>query len=87
MDHAMVLTGVNLVNGKPTKWKVQNSWGDTVGNKGYYVATNSWFDRFVYQVVIDKKYLTEKELKAYEEQPIYLEPWDPMGSLAKNCLN
>ena len=83
MDHAMVLTGVNLIKGKPTKWKIQNSWGDKVGNKGYYVATTSWFDRFVYQVVINKKYLSEKEKNTLKQEPILLEPWDPMGSLAK----
>ena len=78
----MTLTGVNLVNEKSTKWKIQNSWGDKVANKGYYVATDSWFDRFVYQVVVDKKYLNEKELKAIKGEVHYLEPWDPMGSLA-----
>lgn len=82
MNHAMVLTGVNLVKEKPTKWKIQNSWGDKVANKGYYVATDSWFDRFVYQVVINKKYLNDSELKALDKEVIYLEPWDPMGSLA-----
>lgn len=83
MNHAMVLTGVNLVGENPTKWKIQNSWGDKVANKGYYVATDSWFDRFVYQVVVDKKYLNEKELNAIKGEVHYLEPWDPMGSLAK----
>ena len=39
MTHAMVLTGVDLdENGKSLKWKVENSWGDKVGNKGYFVA-------------------------------------------------
>jgi len=83
MNHAMVLTGVNIINNKPTKWKVQNSWGDKIGNKGYYVATTSWFERFVFEVVIDKKYLSKKELEALKEKPTYLDPWDPMGSLAK----
>ncbi len=57
MTHAMVLTGVDLVDGKPTKWKVENSWGEKVGEKGYFVASDAWFDQFVYQVVISKKYL------------------------------
>lgn len=82
MNHAMCLTGVNLIDGKAEKWKVENSWGSDVGNKGYYLMSSSWFDRYVYQAVVDKKYLDEKELKAYELEPKVLAPWDPMGTLA-----
>jgi bleomycin hydrolase len=82
MTHAMVLTGVNLVKTKPTKWKVENSWGSDTGDKGFYLADDAWFDEFVYQVVINKKYLSQEQLEAYESDPIELEPWDPMGSLA-----
>ena len=84
MTHAMVLQGVNLdAEGNPTRWRVENSWGDDHGRKGYDIATDAWFDEYVYQVVVDKKYLTEDELAAYEEDPIELAPWDPMGSLAR----
>lgn len=84
MNHAMLVTGVNLVKGKPTKWKIQNSWGAAAGeNAGYYIMSDSWFDQFVYQAVISKKYLSEEELKQYEADPIILKPWDPMGSLAE----
>ena len=83
MNHAMVLTGVHLnEKGLPLKWKVENSWGTDRAFKGYYIMSNSWFNRFVFQAVINKKYLNEKELKAFEEKPIVLKPWDPMGSLA-----
>ncbi len=82
MNHAMVITGVNVVDGKPTKWKIENSWGDKAGNNGYYVMSDSWFDKFVYQAVINKKYLPEELKQAWEEDPIVLNPWDPMGSLA-----
>ena len=82
MNHAMVITGVNLDNGKSTKWKIENSWGDDVANKGYYVATDSWFDKYVYQAVINKKYLTEEERRDLEKAPKKLELWDPMGTLA-----
>ena len=61
MNHAMVITGVNLDGDKPTKWKIENSWGDEHANKGYYVATDSWFDKFVYQAVINKKYMSDME--------------------------
>lgn len=83
MDHAMVLTGVSIENGKPTKWKVENSWGTEKVNKGYYVMRDSWFDVYVYQAVVNRKYLGEEEKKAYGKRVNVLKPWDPMGSLAK----
>lgn len=83
MTHAMVLTGVNLdKDGKPDRWRVENSWGDTVGYKGYFCMSDKWFDNFTYQAVINKKYFNKEELKLLNEKPIELEPWDPMGSLA-----
>ncbi len=82
MNHAMVIVGVNVQKGQENKWKIQNSWGVDSGEKGFYVMSNSWFDRFVYQAVIDKKYLSSEELKALEAEPIVVPPWDPMGTLA-----
>lgn len=82
MNHAMVITGVNLDENKPTKWKIENSWGDDVANKGYYTATDTWFSKFVYQIVVNKKHLTEKEQEILKEEKIRLKPWDPMGTLA-----
>ena len=87
MDHAMVLTGVDLDSeGKPTKWKVENSWGEKVGTKGYFVMSDAWFDKYVYQLVIQKKFLSEDLQKVYDkekDEPHVLAPWDPMGALAK----
>ena len=83
MTHAMVFQGVNLDEaGKPDRWRVENSWGDKAGEKGYYVMSDAWFDEYMYQVVVNKKYLPEELVKEYESEPIMLEPWDPMGSLA-----
>jgi bleomycin hydrolase len=82
MTHAMVLTGVNLIDDKPNRWKVENSWGDKNGDKGYFVMSDAWFDEYVYQIVIDKKYLSPELLRAWDSKPIELKPWDPMGSLA-----
>jgi bleomycin hydrolase len=81
MNHAMVICGVNLINKVPNKWKIENSWGET-GQKGFYVMSASWFDRYVYQAVINKKYLSLEELASYNKKPIMLDPWDPMGTLA-----
>ncbi|VWL85608.1 C1 family peptidase [Oceanivirga miroungae] len=82
MTHAMVLSGVNLVDGVANRWKVENSWGEEPGKKGYFLMTDAWMDRYTYQVVINKKYLTEEMKKSLEKEPIVLKPWDPMGSLA-----
>ena len=84
MTHAMVLTGVDLdENGRAKKWKVENSWGEKVGNKGYFVASDAWMDEYIYQIVVRKEFLTAAELAAYEAEPLVLTPWDPMGALAK----
>jgi bleomycin hydrolase len=82
MNHAMVITGVNLVEGKPTKWKIENSWGSDKGNKGYYLMSHTWFMEHTYQAVVHKKYLSKAELAAYNQSPVRLKPWDPMGALA-----
>lgn len=83
MTHAMVFQGVNLdENGKPTRWRVENSWGKDAGCEGYYVMSDEWFDEYTYQIVVNKKYLTAEQQQELEQAPIELEPWDPMGSLA-----
>ena len=84
MTHAMVLTGVDLdEDGRSKKWKVENSWGDKVGNKGYFVTSDAWMDQYTYQIVVRKEFLSAEELVAYEAEPIVLAPWDPMGALAQ----
>ena len=82
MNHAMLIVGCDLVENEPRKWKIENSWGTDNGQQGYYSMSASWFDKFVYQAVVHKKYLTAEELKAYRAEPILLKPWDPMGTLA-----
>ena len=83
MTHAMLFTGVDLIKDKPQKWRVENSWGDKGGDKGYYLMTDKWFDQYNYEVVVDKKYLPKKILSLFNQKPKELQPWDPMGSLAK----
>ena len=83
MTHAMLFTGVDIVKGKSTKWRVENSWGTKGGDKGYYQMSDKWFDEFNYEVVVDKKYLPKRILEIFDREPVALEPWDPMGSLAK----
>ena len=83
MTHAMVLEGVNYdAAGNTTLWKVENSWGKDRAKDGFDSLTDEWFDEYVYQVVVDKKYLTEEQRAMLDQEPIVLKPWDPMGSLA-----
>ena len=82
MGHAMCVTGVDIKNGKPIRWKIENSWGSASGDSGFYLMSESYFRSFVYQVAIRKKYLNEAELKALEQEPTLLPPWDPFGTLA-----
>lgn len=84
MTHAMVFVGCDYdeENKKINRYKVENSWGKDAGDRGYLVMSDEWFDEYMYQALINKKYLEEKVIKAYSEEPIHLKPWDPMGSLA-----
>lgn len=82
MTHAMVLTGVDLVDGEPKKWKVENSWGDKVGTNGFFVMTDDWMNEYCYQIVINKNFLPDELKEVLHEEPKILAPWDPMGSLA-----
>ncbi len=87
MTHAMLFTGVDVIDeedGPQTRrWRVENSWGDENGKKGFYVMNDSWFDEYMFEVAIEKKYLSAELLEAWEQEPISLSPWDPMGSLAR----
>lgn len=82
MNHAMLLTGVDVVDGGPRRFRVENSWGDEVGKKGFFVMNDSWFDQNMFEIAVKKSYLTPDELKALEVPPVVLPPWDPMGALA-----
>ena len=82
MTHAMVLTAVHVVEGKPVRWRVENSWSDRVGDKGYFVMSDPWMDEFVYQAVVDPSVVSSAVKKVLEQKPKMLELWDPMGALA-----
>jgi bleomycin hydrolase len=79
MTHAMVLTGVHIVDGKSVRWRVENSWSETAGTKGYFVMTDAWMDEFVYQAVVDPSFVSADVRKVLEQKPLILPLWDPMG--------
>lgn len=84
MTHAMVISGVHLdEKGKPVRYKVENSWGETAGEKGYFVMTDRWFEEFVYQIVVPKALAPKNLVQVFESgEKTVLPPWDPMGTLA-----
>ena len=80
--HAMTLTAVDLdANGKPVKWKVENSWGVDNGFGGCFIMTNDWFNEYMFRLVVDKKYASEQQLKDFEQKPTMLTPDDPLFQL------
>ena len=86
MNHAMLFTGVDIVDGQPRRWRVENSWSDETGRKGFFIMNESWFDEFMFEIAARKSYLPKELQKALELKPIVLPPWDPMGSLAGSEL-
>jgi bleomycin hydrolase len=83
MTHAMVFTGVHLdKSGAPVRWRVENSWSETSGEKGFWVMTDEWFSEFVYQVVLEKQAVPKRLVDLLDEKPTVLPAYDPMGALA-----
>jgi len=83
MTHAMVFTGVDVIDGKPRRWRVENSWGDDAGKKGFFLMNDSWFDEYVFEIAAHRSSLSPKLQGALKQKPIVLPAWDPMGSLAR----
>ncbi|MDE6491594.1 MAG: C1 family peptidase [Lactobacillus sp.] len=79
VSHAMTLVGVDEDQGDIRQWKVENSWGEKSGSKGYFVMSNEWFNDYVYEVVVHKKYLTEEQRKIAEGQITDLPLWDSLA--------
>ncbi|MDD7317595.1 MAG: C1 family peptidase [Prevotella sp.] len=77
--HAMTLSAVDLdADGKPVKWKVENSWGPDYGHKGCLIMTNDWFNEYMFRLVVDKKYVPENLIKEAQQKPVMLTPDDPL---------
>jgi bleomycin hydrolase len=82
MTHAMLFTGVDVVDDVPRRWRVENSWGEERGQKGFYTMNDSWFDEYVFEIAARRSALPKDLQSALDEDPIVLPAWDPMGSLA-----
>ena len=79
-SHAMTLIAVDIVDGKPVKWMVENSWGPSAGYQGNYIMTDEWFNEYMFRLVVEKKYVPEDVLRMLEQTPVQLPAWDPMFS-------
>lgn len=77
-SHAMTLIAVDLKDGKPQKWMVENSWGPSYGYHGNLIMTEQWFREYMFRVVAEKKYVPEDVMKMLEQEPVKLPAWDPM---------
>ena len=77
-SHAMTLIAVDIVDGKPVKWMVENSWSPASGYQGNYIMTDEWFNEYMFRLVVEKKYVPADVLKMLDQKPIQLPAWDPM---------
>ncbi len=84
MNHAMAFVGVDVDDDGTTtrRWRVENSWGTKIADKGYFTMADDWFDQYVFEVAVPKAMLPEEYRKALDEAATMLPAWDPMGALA-----
>ena len=83
MTHAMLFTGVDIVDDVTRRWRVENSWGADKGKDGFYTMNDSWFDEYVFEIAARRSALPEELQQALGAEPIVLPAWDPMGALAR----
>jgi bleomycin hydrolase len=83
MTHAMLFTGVDVLDGVTRKWRVENSWGADKGKDGFYTMNDSWFDEYVFEIAARRGALPDELQQALHAEPIVLPAWDPMGALAR----
>lgn len=85
MTHAMTLNAVHLDEAtlQPLRWRVENSWGEARGEKGFFSMTDGWFEQYVYQIVVDRSLLPPRVADVIDAGEVTaLPPWDPLGALA-----
>ncbi len=83
MTHAMLFTGVDLLDDVPRRWRVENSWGTEKGDKGFFTMNDNWFAEHVFEIAVRKDALPDDLQAALGTDPVVLPAWDPMGALAR----
>jgi len=81
--HALIIKGYNFENSKTNGFLIENSWGEKTGFKGYYYMANTWFEDYTYEIVVDKKCVSQKILDILKQKPNILPFWSPFGTLTK----
>ena len=80
MNHCMMFCGVNLdENGTANRWKIENSWGEESGQKGYYIGSEKWFKANVYQITVRKSLLSDAQRALLDQEPLPMKLWDPLA--------
>ncbi len=82
MTHAMLLTGVDVLDGAPRRWRVENSWGDEKADKGFWTMNDTWFAEHVFETAVRRNALPAQLREQLDTEPVVLPAWDPMGALA-----
>jgi bleomycin hydrolase len=83
MTHAMLFTGVDVLDGVTRRWRVENSWGSERGKDGFYTMNDNWFDQYVFEIAARRSALPAALQEALNTEPVVLPAWDPMGALAR----
>jgi bleomycin hydrolase len=83
MTHAMLFTGVDVLDGRTRRWRVENSWGEENGQKGFFIMNDNWFDEYTFEIAARRDYLPADLQAALDLDPMVLPAWDPMGALAR----
>jgi len=68
---------VDIVDGQPRRWRVENSWGSERGDKGFFTMSDDWFDEYVLNVIVPRKYVPKDLLAVLDQPPTELPVWDP----------
>ena len=77
-SHAMTLIAVDLKDGKPQKWMVENSWGASSGYQGNIIMTDEWFNEYMFRLVVEKQFVPADVMQMLGQKPVMLPAWDPM---------
>ena len=75
--HAMIFCGAQIEENTPVRWKIEDSYGDKDRYNGYYIMNDNFFDKFVINVIIHKKYLNTKQINALKQNSILIETEEP----------